>query len=151
MSTSTRHIVWGVMACLLLLATSCVKDVESTLYAKEPAINLVSLSSTELAEFSDTLFVRMRYEDGDGDLGGFDSPSKLYVLDLRLSEPDQFALEELTPNGQALAIAGEMNVALGPYFKLGNAPEEVFAVELWMIDRAGNESNHITTEDLTVR
>jgi len=95
--------------------------------------------------------VRLRYEDGDGNLGGLEGMSRLYVLDQRLTEPDVFTLERLTPNGEALTIAGEMNVALGPYFKLGNATEEVFNVELWITDRAGNESNRLITEDLTIR
>jgi len=151
MSKSLRHSFLGVLAVCLVFAASCTKDVESLLYPKEPAINLVELSNTDLAEFSDTLFVRFRYEDGDGDLGGLGGPSKLYVLDQRLSEPDEFSLEELTPDGQELAIAGEIIVALGPYFKLGNSPEEMFVIELWIVDRAGNESNHITTETLTVR
>lgn len=151
MSKSIRYSFLGVLTCILIFATGCTKNVDSLLYPEEPAIKLVSLSSIELVEFSDTLFVRLSYEDGDGDLGGLDGPSKLYVLDQRLATPDEFALEELTPNGQPLAITGEMNVALGPYFKLGNSPEEVFTVELWIIDRAGNESNHITTEDLTIR
>jgi len=151
MSMAFRHIILGVLAIILLSLFGCVRDVESALFAKEPAISLVELSSTELIAFSDTLFIRFRYEDGDGDLGGQDGLSSLYVLDQRLSEPDVFALEMLTPNGEALGITGEINVSLGPYFKLGNAPEEVFAVELWIIDRAGNESNHILTDDLTVR
>ncbi|MFK8057879.1 MAG: hypothetical protein AB8F78_17260 [Saprospiraceae bacterium] len=151
MSKSTRQIFLSISAGLILTAMSCVKDVNSVRYAIEPAINLVSLSGTELTEFTDTLFVRFRYEDGDGDLGGLEGLSRLYVLDQRLSEPDIFALEMLTPDGEALSIAGDLNVALGPYFKLGNSPEEVFNVELWIIDRAGNESNHITTEELTIR
>ena len=151
MNTTQRHRRLGVLVCFLVFAASCTKDVPSLLYPKEPAISLIELSSTDLVEFSDTLFVRFRYEDGDGDLGGLDGPSKLFVLDQRLSEPDVFSLEELTPNGQTLAIAGEMNVALGPYFKLGNSTEELFAIELWIVDRAGNESNRLITEDLTIR
>ena len=110
MSRYIQHSFFGLLALLVLLTVSCTEDVESTLYPTTPAINLVDLSSTDLAEFSDTLFVRFRYEDGDGDLGGLEGSSRLYVLDQRLSEPDIFTLETLTPNGEALSIAGEMNV-----------------------------------------
>jgi hypothetical protein len=150
MSKTVQHSFLGMFACLVLFAVGCTENVESTRFPNEPAIRLIELSDTTLTEFTDTLFVRFRYEDGDGDLGGFDSQSKLFVLDQRLSEPDEFALEELTPNGEALTITGEVNLALGPFFKLGNAPQEIFSVEFWILDRAGNESNHITIEELTI-
>ncbi len=151
MSSRTQHSFLGLLACFTLFVVGCTEDVESTRFPAEPTLLIDVISSTMLSEFTDTLFVNLVYTDGDGDLGGFDNQSKLFVLDQRLSEPDEFALEELTPNGEALAITGDINVALGPYFKLGNAPEEVFAIELWLTDRAGNESNHVTTEDLTIR
>ncbi len=135
---------------LWLLLLGCTKESDDARFSTTPRIALTQQSSTALVGFADTLTLTLSYEDGDGDLGGFDGSSMLFVLDQRLDEPDAFALQQLTPNGEALSIEGTLLVKLGPYFVLGNAPAEAFVVECWLTDRAGNESNHIETEAITV-
>ena len=136
------------LGCTILAA--CTRDVDDLSYPVEPTLQLVRQSDTVLRAFTDTLRLTLAYTDGDGDLGGLEPGVGLYVLDQRLTTPDRFALERLTPAGEELSIAGTFNVALGPYFVLGNAASEEFQLELWLTDRAGNESAHLTTSPLTV-
>ena len=143
--------------CVLLagglapLAASCTKEVDDPTFPPEPTLVLEAQSDIELAAFADTLRLTLGYTDGDGDLGDVASGSGLYVLDRRLREPDVYALQRLTPDGEPLSIAGTFRLALGPYFVLGNAPAETFELELWLVDRAGNESPRIITSPITVR
>lgn len=134
----------------LLFVTSCTKEIDDPVFPLEPVLTLQGVSSAQLISFQDTLVTTLTYTDGDGDLGGFDGNSRLFVLDQRLSAPDEFALQALTPNGEALSIEGNLVVSTGPYFVLGNAQQETFSLEFWITDRAGNESNHVISEPITV-
>ncbi len=134
-----------------VLLTSCSKDVDDLSFDIEPKIVLASQSSTALLSFTDTLILQLDYQDGDGDLGGIEGDSKLFVQDRRLTKPDAFRLEDLRPREQDSSIKGRLQIVLGPYFVLGNAPSEDLELELWITDRAGHESNHVVSQSITLR
>ena len=139
------------IATLLCCASfACTVESDDPAFAIVPAITLDAQSATEVTAFADTLRLTLSYQDGDGDLGGLDGDSRLYVHDSRLPAPDAFDLRSFTPNGEALSIEGTLDVVLGPYFLLGNAGEEVIDLELWITDRAGHESNRVFADEIRV-
>lgn len=140
----------GVLLVLLALV-SCTKEVDELSFPAVPAIRLVAQSDTTLDSFADTLRLTLAYEDGDGDLGGIDSESWVYVQDARLTRPDRFAFGKLSDTDGRRSIQGTLVLALGPYFTLGNAPEETLELEVWVTDRAGNRSNTISPAAITLR
>ncbi len=131
--------------------SNCTKEIDEPIFKLEPSIRIVSQSSTDLLGFADTLRLILAYEDGDGDLGGLDTDSRVYVQDSRLESPDLIPLGRLNDEDQKRSIQGQIEVALGPYFTLGNASSENFELEIWLTDRAGHESNHVVTQTLSVR
>ena len=143
-------ITTSLVLVLLYLLSACTKEVDDPTFPIEPSLRLEAQDREAVSAFQDTLRLTLSYTDGDGDLGGIGEGSALYVQDRRLDEPDVFALERLTPDGEALSITGSLDVVLGPYFVLGNAPTELLTLELWLTDRAGHESPHIQTSPITI-
>lgn len=130
------------------LLGACTKESSEPAFPVAPALELTSQTPTPLAAYADTLRLVLAYTDGDGDLGG---GGGLLVQDRRLDAPDVFAIEDLVPEGSGeLALRGELTATLGPYFVLGNAASETFALELWLVDAAGRESNRVLTAPITV-
>lgn len=111
-----------------------------------PSIEFVSISASEVMEFTNAVEVVISYKDGDGDLG---SPNPdvntLRVKDSRLLEYDWYHVPPMTPDLQELQIEGSYTVTLNPLFILGNGSSEEATFTLQIKDRAGNWSNAIVT------
>jgi len=137
-----------VVGCLW---TSCETQNTEPVFDLVPKIELLSLSSTELVEFKDTLTLLLRYEDGDGDLGNSNPDiNSVFVQDSRLDEADEYFLGPLAPEDAGVSITGNLNISLAPTFILGNGNIEETTYTIYMNDRAGNQSNILETEPITI-
>src|SRR5690606_40889576 len=78
---------------LLTVLTGCEKDSRLP-FSDKPEIELVSVSHDTIVEYEDRLVIRIRYIDGNGDLG-FEDPElyALFVRDLRLADFDDFYID----------------------------------------------------------
>ena len=140
------------ITALLFMAVACSKsNTFDEVYPPEPVIRLVSISPTKMQEFSDSLVVVIRYQDGDGDLG-FTHPDSnaLEVQDARLVRPDYYFVPPLAPLNSTLSITGELRFGIRGAFVLGSNNEENTSFTIRIKDRAGNWSNTITTQEITI-
>lgn len=135
---------------VLMLIAGCKKEDPVLEIDPVPYITLDGVSSTTIQEFSSDLVVNVGYEDEDGDLG-FVNPDSLSieVWDSRLSQPDLYHLQPLAPD-TTLHITGTINVVILSPFLLGNGNSEVVNYSIRLRDRAGNWSNTIVTDDITI-
>ncbi len=138
------------VAVIVLCCNSCTKyDVvkESEL----PSITYTSVAPINVKEFKDSVVITIKYKDGNGDLGN-ENPDDLsvYVKDNRLDNPDYYHLHALSPPNKSLAIEGTLNIRLKNTFLIGSGNSEVTSYEVKIRDRAGNWSNSITTEMITI-
>jgi len=138
----------------MLLATlsfmSCEKE-EVTAYSNIPEISLVSLSQDTIRQYEDVLYIRIQYKDGDGDLG-FENSGEyaLFVRDIRLEAFDGFYVGPLTPPDVVVPVQGELNVEFPSLFLFGNGDIELTRFQIKMVDRAGNESNLLETDNVAI-
>lgn len=133
-----------------LLLVACKKE-KVEVMAKEPVIELISVGPSQVVEFQSTVVLRFSYKDGDGDLGRTDPDDhSLWVKDSRLSVADGYHIIPLAPPDTEIAIQGELTVELAPLFLLGNSAQEVMTYSFYIVDRAGNRSNTITTSAITI-
>ena len=147
MKNFTTKLLFAVLLALVI-GQGCKKD-EPDLF---PEIEFVSISETEVEEFSNLIEVVIGYSDYDGDLGTVDADDlSLRVKDSRLSEFDWYHVPPLTPDLQELQIEGEFSVELNPLFLLGNGDEESTEFTIQLRDRAGNWSNQIVTPPVIIR
>jgi len=147
---NARHLILSALATLLA-GTACTKQVGDPPFPVVPSISLVSMNRAEVREFQDTLEVLLHYRDGDGDLGHPDPDiPTLIVKDARLAEADSLHLQPLAPVGANVAIEGDLRVMLPRLFLLGNGSKETTRFRIRLLDRAGNESNEVQTEPVTL-
>ena len=133
-----------------LIISSCSKD-ERLPFSNIPEIELIGVSHDTIREFTDILTLSIGYFDGDGDLG-YEEPDKyaLFVRDVRLEDFDGFFIGPLSPPDTSVAIQGNLDIEFPSLFVFGNSNAETTQFEIKMTDRAGNESNVLTTEDIVI-
>lgn len=145
---------------IILAMTSCYKKKE---LPEIPEISLVGLSKTIMKQGyaeEDSLEIYLRVLDGNGDLGYLgDSAesSSVFLVDSRTGNvAEQFSFpaipEDKIPNG----LDAELRILtyttcciypgnLPPCSVQPQYPTDSFKYEIWLLDRAGNKSNVIST------
>ncbi|MBL7943688.1 MAG: hypothetical protein JNM00_13025 [Flavobacteriales bacterium] len=147
MKNKQHHFYIMVLAFSLAL-WSCKKEDEQPV---APVIEYLSLSSTQVVQFEETLQITFSYEDEQGDLGEPDPDTySLSVKDARLENADWYHLPPMTPELQPLHIKGTFTVEIPPLFLLGNGQQETTTFKLQITDRAGNKSNEIITPEVLI-
>lgn len=136
---------------IIMTTIACEKVSDDLVYDLTPRIELVEVSQDTLVAFSDQLSIKIKYEDGDGDLGNPDPDiNSIFVKDSRLENEDEYYLGPLAPEDSELSISGTLNIKLASTFLLGNASEETTEFTIYLRDRSGNQSNTIKTSTITI-
>lgn len=129
-------------------AFSCKKDKP---LPKEPSIELVSVTPSNIEQFKDSIEVTIKYKDGDGNLGDV-SPDvySLMVKDSRLVNADWYHIPPLAPLDVEIRIEGTLKIKLNTMFLLGNGSQEFATLTIKLKDRTGNWSNEIITPQIII-
>lgn len=136
---------------LLYVIGSCKKKKEEAV-DPVPTIEVVSISPSTVKEFEDSILIKIRYKDLNGDLGD-ESPDELslYVKDSRLPNPDKYHVKPLAPiSSENIPIEGEVTIKLNSLFLLGAGNTELTTLSIKMKDRAGNWSAEVTSPQITI-
>ncbi len=136
--------------CFLLavIFSSCQKDED--INSKTPSIELVSVSSNIIGE-GDPLTFRIKYTDGDGDLGENNADvHNLFLTDNRVGITYEYRIQELAPSGSSLIIRGNLDVELNTTAITNGSSSQTVTYSIYVRDRAGNQSNTVTTSDITI-
>lgn len=139
-----------VIGVLLLFFAACKKEDEN---AKIPSIEIVQVSSTQIEEYRDSIFVVISYEDGDGDIGQQNREiGSLEVKDSRYTNPEPLIhIPPVTPAGAEIKVRGSIKVFLPTLIRLSELQdEEITTLNLRLRDRAGNWSNTVSTPAITI-
>lgn len=135
---------------VVMVLWGCEKD-ERLPFSDKPEIELIGLSHDTIREYQDVLVIRIRYQDGNGDLGFVDPDQyALFVRDIRLENFDGFYIGPLAPPDREIAITGELDIEFPSLFLFGNRESEATSFEVKMVDRSGMESNLITTPRVVI-
>lgn len=139
------------LCILLYLSSSCTEVTLVEKPAGPPIIEYVDIQPREVKEFQDSILITFKYSDPDGDLG-YENPDirPLAIHDLRLETSDYQHVGLLAPIDANVDISGELTVKLKNTFLLGSSEKEVTTYELIFTDRAGNPSNPIQTDEISI-
>ena len=157
---------------LLFLASFMIGCVQPPEYPLEPVIEFMSLSQNTLPQGKDGdtyVTITVGFTDGDGDIGHFGEDSQtqindLFVKDLRTDEiSQQFIIWFVPEQGTSNGISGEISFdvpttccifpdyvtdAVLPCDPSLEYPVDTLVYEVYIQDRAGNESNRILTDPI---
>jgi hypothetical protein len=140
--------VWIYLALIALGASGCAKD---EAISEIPEIEFVSATPQTLVAYSDSLVVTISYRDGNGDLGENDTDeNNLFLQDSRNGVTYGFRVRQLAPDDAVIAIDGNLNIKLPNVPIIGEGNSESLTYSIWVIDRAGNESNRVQSSSITV-
>ena len=153
--------------CLNLIFTSFTSCVKENKFPHQPIIEFKKFVLYE----NDSADCFINFKDGDGDIGIFDG-DKISPDDLKMKylykEPGGtflpvdssfgtskfdtlfygYRVPNITPEGQYKGLDGEIKIKFrtAPLF----GPHAIIKFEITLKDRAGNTSNMVTTNEITV-
>lgn len=145
--------MWTKARALLLIAflalASCTGEI---LEDPAPVIQLEAAGPSTVVELRDSIYMRISFYDADGDLGeNLTNENNLFVVDTRLNLAHEFRISQLVPGGAAVPIQGELEWTLPGVYRLDeNLASEEVVYEIYLVDRAGHQSNTLTTPAFTI-
>jgi hypothetical protein len=143
---------------------SCINPPD---FANVPKIDFIGMTKDTLHQGifqEDSLLVIFSFEDGDGDLGreGDAVTNNVFFTDTRTGQVDNvFGIPFIPQQGSSNGIEGEIRIVLfstcclysngqDPCTASQQFPFDEVSYEIYITDRAGNKSNTITTNPITL-
>ena len=137
------------ISLLLFSFSGCKKEepISST-----PSIKFISMTPATATKNVDEIKITIEYTDGDGDLGENTPDMKnLFCTDSRNGVTYEFRIPQLAPTGSNIIITGQQVFNLPPQgFIDDNQTTETTTYSVYIVDRAGNQSNTVQTNMLTI-
>ena len=116
-----------------------------------PEIEFVSISPTTVQEFSEEINITISYLDANGDLGENNPDVKnMFVKDLRNGIEYEYRIPQLSPDNSEIQIAGNLEIIINGTGIVGGGISEKVSFEVYVVDREGNQSNVIETDEITI-
>lgn len=140
-------------------------------YPDEPQLEYVGVNKNSVVQGSrfapnDTLAILFKFTDGDGDLGNSDNTNNIVLLDSRDTTQTPYKIPPVPEQGSGNGISGEITILVPNRIGSGNIccifpdlrvcqtdptyKQDTFSFSIQMTDRAGNKSNIIRTETITI-
>ena len=136
---------------LILLGIFLTQCMERPDYPETPRLFDISVDKTLLDPAKDTLVISFDFEDGGGDLGTKDGDStiSIYRTDLRTNFTYADYIPFVDLKGSSKDISGTIRVTVAPgTYSCIFSNNDTMIYDIYVVDRAGNVSNTITTPEL---
>ncbi len=152
---------------ILVIIFSCTKPPD---YPIEPVIEFKELDRNWMVAGrlpTDSIWITFSFTDGDGDLGNNDTIHDVYLKDTRfpdipLVNPSRYKLPLVPIQGVGNGISGDITLLVytscctfpeGTYIACDTLaylefPIDTLVYEIYIIDRAGHESNRILADPI---
>ncbi len=126
---------------------SCKKEIVSN----APSIEFVKVNPSTVEIGKSNLTITISYKDADGDLGENNPDVKnLFVTDNRNGVVYQFRVQQLSPSGATISIQGQLDIAMPNVGITDGVTLESATFSIYMKDRAGNQSNTVTSSSVNI-
>lgn len=134
---------------MILCFWSCKKK-DSTI-SNAPIIAFISQNPSIVNANKDSIIFTISYSDVDGDLGENNSNvDNLFLVDNRINITYKYRIKQLAPTGSKISIKGNLEVMLNKADITDNSASQTATFGIYLIDRAGNKSNVVTSGVVTV-
>lgn len=158
-----NHANFLLIVLVLMIPLSCVIAPD---YPVEPVLTYNGVSKNTIFQGvsnTDSLYISANFTDGDGDLGDEnENKFNIFLIDNRTGNlQDKFITPYVPPAGASNGISGELQILvyttccffpdnIPPCESPPQYPTDTISYDIYIVDRAGNESNHITTEQIVI-
>lgn len=160
----------GIILTLLLVA-ACGEIIPT--FSNTPEITFQGFARTPLPDESDSLIIFLNFKDGDGDLGNSDSVANFFITPYKRYQGSVIPVEfsELSPPFGGILPVLKTDSKPGPIegtikyrsrlfvpftpttpenARLDIRPGDIISFRIRVVDRAGNSSQTITTDEIKV-
>jgi hypothetical protein len=140
----------------LCLFCGCKKDTPPFINpptSTTPVIEFVDASPSTAKQFSDSIKFTIKFIDGDGNVGDISADSlSLYLTDNRdATLVERFHIQPIAPANSTVSVQGKFSILLKNTIILNsNNTSETTTFSIKLKDRAGNFSNTIQTNTITI-
>ncbi len=146
----------------LIILSSCVSKPE---FPDIPHLEFTGMDKNSMLQGdfnSDSIFIYLKFTDGDGDIGfeTTDSLPNLFVIDSRTNNiAESIKIPKLPDTGTGNGVSGEIELKLyttcclfkdniPPCSVIDNIPYDTLYYKIYLIDRAGNSSDTVYTDPI---
>jgi len=131
-----------------IIIGSCKKK---TTVSNVPVISFISQNPSVVKAYKDSITFTIGYEDADGDIGENNANAEnLFLTDNRINITYKYRVKQLAPTGSAINIKGNLDVILKSTDITDGSSSQTATYSIYIIDRAGNKSNTVTSGIITV-
>ena len=144
--------VYFIVSCTTF-STTTDEGEEQLAISEIPKIELISVIPNQVQEFTDSIIFKIKYTDGNGDLGSFNpDATPIEIKDNRdESLIFRFPLQPLSPANSNIIIQGELDIVLKNIILLDdNNQMETTNFSIRIKDEANQWSNIVSSESVTV-
>ena len=129
-----------------------VNETPANIIEEVPAIELKEIAPLTIQQFEGSLKFTIQYTDANGDIGFEDADEKaLEITDNRVQLVHTYHIPPITPRGWEFTTAGTLVVELDNLILIDqDKASETATFSLRLKDRAGNWSNTVTSEEVTI-
>lgn len=146
---------------LILIYAGCAKPPDLD---EVPSLEYIGLSKYTMKQGSvnqDSVIITLKVKDGDGDIGFIPNGTPiedLFIIDKRTDNlADTYIIPSIPPQGANNGVIITMDVVFRTLCCRENScdpdpeqPDELLPLEIYVQDRAGNQSNRVEINDLTL-
>lgn len=144
----TWYLKWVLLAVIGQVLIGCEEEEGIN---PVPEIEFREVSTTSVAAYQDSLTFTIFYRDGDGDLGENNTDEdNIFLEDSRNGVVFGLRIQQLAPDNAEISIQGDLHVTLPNVPMIGENETETVSYDIWLKDRAGNESNRVNSGTITV-
>lgn len=135
----------------MLCGVALVGCIDPPNYSTTPKLEYRSTDKEFVDELIEELNITFYFEDGDGDIGltEQDTFNNLFLIDSRTGFPVDFRIPNIPANGGVDDIRGTIVLTKSDVNCIGTIADTL-TYDIYMIDKAGNQSNVITTDTVIV-
>ena len=115
---------------------------------------------------NDSLYIQLRFQDGDGDIGFANNDANIFIEDMRDGYVIKYASPVIPGSASLSDVSGTIQLLINTQFNIcckyangqpactpaeGDQKFDVLQYRIYIVDRAGNESNRVETGPIVIR
>lgn len=157
-----KYYIW-----LFLLSIGLCQCNDNKVFSEIPEIEFVGINQDTFNQgrlINDSIFITIRFRDGDGDIGFENNSANIFLKDNRDGFVNTFSSPVIPLNTSTASLEGTIRVLVRTLLSVcckyttgqdpctisSNQPLDSFYYQIHLLDRAGNKSNEVRSSTIYI-